>query len=180
MRLRHLLFPLALFAPAALRGQEVLESPGVFVGGIPFSLELAASPDVDTPYRVETSGGRLLAEGAVPAGGTATVADLAVTGRSELPVRVQLGAETLGVSAPYVPGWFSILPPVVAILLALALKEVVVSLVAGVWLGALAVAGFNPLAATWRVVDDFVVPALGDTGGQTQIVVFSLLLGGMV
>jgi Na+/H+ antiporter NhaC len=54
-------------------------------------------------------------------------------------------------------------------------------LVAGVWIGALAVSGFDPLAATWRVVDAFVVPALGDTAaGHTQIVVFSLLLGGMV
>ena len=36
------------------------------------------------------------------------------------------------------------------------------------------------MTAVWRVVDTFAVPAIGDTGGQTQIVVFSLLLGGMV
>jgi Na+/H+ antiporter NhaC len=58
---------------------------------------------------------------------------------------------------------------------------VVTALFAGVWLGAFAVAGFDPLAAVWRVVDTFAVPALGDVdGGHTQIVVFSLLLGGMV
>ncbi|MGI9628189.1 MAG: Na+/H+ antiporter NhaC family protein, partial [Longimicrobiales bacterium] len=35
--------------------------------------------------------------------------------------------------------------------------------------------------ATWRVIDQYVVPSLGDVdGGKTQIVVFSLLLGGMV
>ena len=47
----------------------------------------------------------------------------------------------------------------------------------GVWLGALAVAGFDPLAATWRVIDRFVVPAIGDIeGGHVQIIVFSLLV----
>jgi Na+/H+ antiporter NhaC len=70
---------------------------------------------------------------------------------------------------------------VIAIIMALVFREVVTALFAGVWLGALFVAGFNPINATWRLVDQFIVPSLGDTdGGHTQIVVFSLLLGGMV
>jgi Na+/H+ antiporter NhaC len=85
------------------------------------------------------------------------------------------------VSRPYAPGWFSLAPPVVAILLALLFKEVITALLAGVWLGALAVAGYNPLSAAWRTIDLYAVPALGDMdGGHTQIVVFSLLLGGLV
>ena len=43
-------------------------------------------------------------------------------------------------------------------------------------MGALAVAGWNPITGTWRLIDEFVVPALGDVdGGHTQIVVFSLV-----
>jgi Na+/H+ antiporter NhaC len=73
------------------------------------------------------------------------------------------------------------MPPLVAIALALAFKEVITALLAGIWLGTLAVAGYDPIQATWRLVDQYVVPSLGDTdGGKTQIVVFSLLLGGMV
>jgi Na+/H+ antiporter NhaC len=69
----------------------------------------------------------------------------------------------------------------VAIALALIFKEVITALFAGVWLGALAVAGWNPVSGTWRLIDTFVVPALGDVdAGHTQIVIFSLLLGGMV
>ena len=75
----------------------------------------------------------------------------------------------------------SILPPLLAIVLALIFKEVITALLAGIWLGALVVVVYNPLLATWRVVDLYVVPALGDTdGGHTQILVFSMLLGGMV
>ncbi len=76
-------------------------------------------------------------------------------------------------------GWMSIVPPLLAIVLALVFREVVISLFAGVWVGALWVAGYDPLAATLRVADTFVVPALADEY-HVQIVLFSLLLGGMV
>ena len=67
------------------------------------------------------------------------------------------------------------------IALALLFREVITALLAGVWLGALAVAGYNPLSALWRTIDSYIVPALGDVeGGHTQIVVFSFLLGGLV
>jgi len=168
-----------VFPPGQLSGQEITGSPMVFVGGIPFALDIA-DDGPPGPYRIETADGEIIAEGMLGGGQEERIDGLVVERRGDLPLRVALGFEVTEVSAPFVPGWFSLLPPLVAILLALIFREVVVSLFAGVWLGALAVAGFNPVAATWRVIDEFAVPALGDTGGQTQIVVFSLLLGGMV
>jgi Na+/H+ antiporter NhaC len=79
----------------------------------------------------------------------------------------------------WLPGWVSLLPPLIAIVLAIALKEVVASLFFGVWLGAFLFAGLNPLAAVWRTIDRFIVPALADAD-HISILVFSLLLGGMV
>ncbi|MEX0856215.1 MAG: Na+/H+ antiporter NhaC family protein, partial [Gemmatimonadota bacterium] len=161
-------------------GQEVVDAPRVILGGIPFALELQGAEEGDTPFRIETAAGSLLAQGVIGAGGSERITDLTVDNRSDLPLVAVVGPVETRVTAPYVPGWFSLLPPLVAIALALVFREVVISLFAGVWLGALALTGFNPVTATWRVVDEFAVPALGDTGGQTQIVVFSLLLGGMV
>jgi len=77
------------------------------------------------------------------------------------------------------PGWLSLLPPLVAIVLALAFREVVLSLFAGVWFGALIVANWNPLVASMISVDRFIVEGLADTD-KISIVVFSMLLGGMV
>jgi Na+/H+ antiporter NhaC len=109
------------------------------------------------------------------------VRDLVVEGRGELPLRIQIGEHVEEIRPTFAPGWFSLLPPLVAIGLALLFKEVIMALFAGVWLGALAVAGFNPVSAVWRTIDTFAVPALADMdGGHTQIIVFSLLLGGMV
>ncbi len=77
------------------------------------------------------------------------------------------------------PSWTSLLPPLVAIALALVFKEVVVSLFFGVWLGALLYTGFDPIAATMRTIDSLVTPALVDAD-HAAILIFSFLLAGMV
>jgi Na+/H+ antiporter NhaC len=84
-----------------------------------------------------------------------------------------------GESAAVVGTWFSLAPPLVAIALALLFREVVTALLAGVWLGALGLTGFDPLAATWRTIDTYIVPAIADAD-HASIIVFSMLLGGMV
>jgi Na+/H+ antiporter NhaC len=78
------------------------------------------------------------------------------------------------------PGWLSLLPPLAAIILALITREVVISLFAGIWLGALFTADWNPLTATLRTVDEYAVGALAGDADHVAIVVFTLLLGGMV
>ena len=171
---------LVLVSPK-LSAQHVADAPKVILGGVPFSVILAGAEDTATSYEILDAGGSVLASGSVEAQATVTVEGLVVTGRSDLPLEVRLGAVTETLDRPFAFGWFSLMPPVIAILMALIFREVVTALFAGIWLGALAVAGYHPLQALWRVVDSYVVPALSDSdGGHTQIVVFSLLLGGMV
>lgn len=76
-------------------------------------------------------------------------------------------------------GWWSVLPPVLAIGLALIFKDVILSLFLGVFVGALLLAGGNPFTAFARSIDGYLLPALADSDHAT-IVIFSLLLGGMV
>ncbi len=163
-----------------LEAQGVEEHPAVVMGGLPFALTLAGAPDESSWFEVRTADGTLLRSGAVDASQSLVVPDLVVESRADLPLEVRVGGATETVRPNYAPPWYSIVPPLVAILLALIFREVLAALFAGVWLGALAYTGFNPLLATWRTVDTFIVPALADDSGQTQIVVFSLLLGGMV
>ena len=172
---------LLLAAPAGSGAQEVVEAPRVVLSSVPFTIAVQGAPELSTLVEIRDAGGALLASGPVGPGDTREFRDIAVDSRHALPLQVRAGDSVTAISPPFAPGWFSILPPLVAILLALIFKEVITALVAGIWLGALAVAGYNPLLATWRVVDQYIVPALGNTdGGHTQIVVFSLLLGGMV
>lgn len=78
-----------------------------------------------------------------------------------------------------IPGILSILPPLLAILLALIMREVVVSLFAGVWLGAFLLYDYNLFGSILRVVDHFIINSINSTS-HIQIIVFSLLFGGMV
>ena len=84
------------------------------------------------------------------------------------------------------PLWMSILPPMVAIVMALLLKEVLSSLFLGVLTGAFLMAlygGSSPLASlsggVLRVVDTYIVGSLFDAD-HVKIIVFTLLIGGMV
>lgn len=84
------------------------------------------------------------------------------------------------------PLWMSILPPLVAILMALILKEVLSSLFLGVLTGTVIMAfygGYGPLEAfgsgLLRVVDTYIVGSLYDAD-HVRIIVFTLLIGGMV
>ena len=84
------------------------------------------------------------------------------------------------------PLWMSVLPPLVAIVMALLLKEVISSLFMGVLTGTFITAlyaGHSPEQALGggilRVVDTYVVGSLFDKDHVT-IIVFTLLIGGMV
>jgi Na+/H+ antiporter NhaC len=178
LRLAALVLLALIPAPAAT--QEVSDAPSVVLAGVPFQVTVAAGAE-PAAYEIRSANGSVLASGTVEALGSATATGLVVASRAELPLAVRIGETTQELQPTLTPGWFSLVPPLVAIAFALLFREVVTALFAGVWLGALAVAGFNPVAATWRVIDEFAVPALGDTdSGHVQIVIFSLLLGGMV
>ncbi len=84
------------------------------------------------------------------------------------------------------PLWMSILPPLVAIVMALLIKEVISSLFVGILTGTFLMAlygGASPVSALGggllRVVDTYVVNSLFDADHVT-IIVFTLIIGGMV
>jgi Na+/H+ antiporter NhaC len=83
-------------------------------------------------------------------------------------------------TVPVEPGWLSLLPPLLAILLALVFREVLLSLFAGIWLGALLLNGWDPFAATLRTVDQYILATVAEDADHVSILIFSLLLGGMV
>ena len=85
-----------------------------------------------------------------------------------------------------IPGWTSLLPPAIAIVIALAFRQVVPALVTGVWIGAWATYGFS-LRGLWDGLLDVpnvwvleaLVPPDGDSS-HMAIAIFTMLIGGMV
>ena len=56
-------------------------------------------------------------------------------------------------------GILSLLPPILAIVLAFTTKQVMVSLFAAIWLGATMVYGWNPVTGLRGAFSDFIFPA---------------------
>lgn len=77
------------------------------------------------------------------------------------------------------PGWFSIIPPLLAILLALIIRQVLVSLLAGIYVGAIFIYDFNPFIALLRLGDTIILNVLVDSD-HMYVIVFTLLIGGVV
>ena len=104
---------------------------------------------------------------------------------SASPVVGGLGVETMPLSGTKAPGFMSIVPPLVAVLMALLLKEVYVSLIlavlSGAWILALEQQGFpgGILSGLVSVMDRYVMGALYDRD-HLSVLVFSMLIGGMV
>ena len=78
-----------------------------------------------------------------------------------------------------IPGWLSLLPPLVAILLALLARQVLVALFVGVWLGTALLFNYNPFSGFLYALTDYIALAAADPD-KMSIIVFSLTLGGMV
>ncbi len=77
------------------------------------------------------------------------------------------------------PGIFTLLPPAIAILLALLTKDVFTSLLLGIFTSSLLLNLLRPLEAFLRSIDTYIIRALLSSD-KLSIVLFTLLLGAMV
>lgn len=76
------------------------------------------------------------------------------------------------------PSWVSILPPVLAIVLAVWTRQVYLSLGAGIWLGWTILEGWNPLAGLGSSVQG-AVAVLG-SAGNARVILFTLVIGALI
>jgi len=76
------------------------------------------------------------------------------------------------------PGWYSVLPPVIAIVLAIWSKQVILSLFAGIWMGHTLLNQFNPLTGITRALDG-VIDVFTDPG-DARVIIFTLLIGSLI
>ncbi len=80
-------------------------------------------------------------------------------------------------SDPISYGWLSILPPILAITLAIATRQVVLSLLVGVWSGWIIIRG-SFLGGTEAALDSLV--GVFAEGWQTKVILFTLLMGSLL
>ncbi len=75
-------------------------------------------------------------------------------------------------------GFWSILPPLLAIILALRTKQVYIALVFGIWFGWIIISNWNFLDGTIATIEGFV--AVFKSEGNTRTIMFSALVGALL
>ena len=173
------LFILLLLSSRAVLAEPSLSPPDVVLSGVPTQIAIE-SESVDASWRLRTPQGDLppverdgqwLFDGVVlDSSGTQTVTLIA-------------GGETLAsADIEVIPGWTAVLPPLIAIGLALLFRSVIPALFFGIWIGAWAVEGFSPLGVFTGVLASFqhyVLNAVADPD-HAAVMLFSFMIGGMV
>lgn len=82
-------------------------------------------------------------------------------------------------AAPHPFGWLSLVPPLVAIALAIATRRILLSLLIGIVVGAITLQHGNPIAGIQSACIDFLWEKLIDYE-KVQVYTFTLLMGGMI
>lgn len=176
---------LSAMTSPALANQESVSLPKVFLEGIPYDLTVssAGAPQAsslgvppklivnDRSYDAHKRGDNWVFLG--------VVAQDANTVQLRLMVNNTLASDG---SVPVIPGWVSILPPLLAIGMALLLRSVLPALMLGLWLGAWALEGMSLEGIFYGLFDSFevyVVNAVADRDHVT-IMLFTFMIAGMV
>ena len=176
---------LCAVAPIALGGEARLTTPKVFLEGIPYDLPVShtGASDASTLISVPTL---IVNERAYQAQRNEenwVFPKVIAQDTGTLTLRLMVDdVVNINVTVPVIPAWVSILPPLLAIGMALLLRSVLPALMLGLWLGAWALEGmsgkgiFTGLFASFEV---YVANAVADFDHAT-IMLFTFMIAGMV
>jgi len=140
---------------------QVIDIPNIALENIEFNITgsefpdsinsvkiLISSDDVTKEYFVEVSAGSFKEAINIPETGTFTI--------------LVEGYNVPSQSVRVIPGLLSIIPPLLAIILALIFRQVILSLIFGIYVGAVFIYDYNPLTGLLRLADKYVINAISD------------------
>ncbi|MDH3440273.1 MAG: Na+/H+ antiporter NhaC family protein, partial [Gammaproteobacteria bacterium] len=176
---RYLLPGILLFALAPVADALEISLPKIALQDIGTSISVS---EINPGSTVELSVGDRSYAAVADAQGEAAFAEIMISAIGTTEISARAGGETVSTSLRVLPGWVSITPPLIAIVIALLLRNVIPALLIGVWLGATLLRSVSVQGVFGGLLDGFevyVVHALANTE-HAQIILFSLMIGGMV
>ena len=156
-----------------------IETPAVALTGVEMSY---AVTDVSPGDAVSISVDGNSYEAVADDSGRAAFSEVAIAASGTMTVTAKAGGETASTGIRVIPGWVSVLPAIMAIVIALTLRNVIPALLLGLWIGATALQSFTLKGAGLGLLDTFQVfvrGALADSD-RASIVLFTMMIGGMV
>ncbi len=156
-----------------------IETPSVGLADVPLDYTVSGvSPGQSVELTVAGQSYRSTAD----ADGNATFGSVVVADSGKVTMTAVSGTQSASTDLRIIPGWVSILPAILAIVIALTLRNVIPALLLGLWVGATALQSFTLKGAGVGLLDSFQVfvrGALADAD-RASIILFTLMIGGMV
>ena len=156
-----------------------IETPAVGLTGVPLDYSVSGLSE-GTVAQLTVAGATWSAT--ADADGTAMFDGVLIEAAGTAVVTVSAGEETASSDLRVIPGWVSVLPAVLAIAIALTLRNVIPALLLGLWVGATALQSFTLQGAGRGLLDSFqvfVTSAIADFD-RASIILFTMMIGGMV
>ena len=175
---RYITFIGFLFISISSQAIEI-EMPQVALSNVAAEIKIS---DIEEKESIEIHfDGKYLNDIADQHGHVTFMAEFTSSGKHEVLI-TQAGSDSSIFNLRVIPGWISIVPPLLAILMALLLRNVIPALIAGIWFGAAALISFSPSGIFQGLLNGFqvyVVRALSNED-HAAIILFSMMIGGMV
>ncbi len=187
-KMLFLLWLIFLYGFSAADFQIMIDHPRIVLAGTPFNMSLSLTDSAGQKVAIDTAlefnGIYHFADEQIVPYQTVLFKDgqieitnaiFAESGLHE----INLQASQWHAEIRAIPGWLSLLPAFLAIILALVVRQVLVALFVGVWVGAAIIADYNPFYGFLTALTEYIAHAPADPD-KMSILIFSLMLGGMV
>ena len=156
-----------------------IEVPSIGLTNVPMDIAVTGAPPGDV---VSVAVGEENLWATADADGRAIVSDVTLQSVGAIAITATVDGDSTTTSLRVLPGWISLMPAFLAIIVALLIRNVVPALLLGLWLGATALQSFSPLGALKGLMDTFavfIVNALANSD-HAAVIAFSMMIGGMV
>lgn len=154
---------------------QKLEFPSIILSNVPFEVSWDDFSHASSETPIIISG---LEQGPLQITTNQGTKELSISGKVSLEY-VNNDGSIIQKNISPIPGWLSILPPLLAIVLALLTKEMLISLFAGIWVGVSIMFSYNPINGFLRSLDGYIIDTIANPGHAT-ILLFTFGFGGLI
>jgi len=156
-----------------------IETPSLGLTGVPMEITVTGATPGDV---VSVAVGDENMWGTADADGRAVASNITIESVGTVAITATVNGDSTTKDWRVLPGWISLMPALLAIAVALLIRNVVPALLLGLWLGATALQSFSPMGALKGLMDTvyvFIVAAVAEPD-HAKIIVFGMMIGGMV
>ncbi|MDX1515792.1 MAG: Na+/H+ antiporter NhaC family protein [Woeseiaceae bacterium] len=156
-----------------------IDTPPVGLTGVPLTVSVSGAPPASV---VDLAVGDESLRAVSDADGLARFDGIVIPERGSTVLAAHSDGDSATTTLRVIPGWVSVLPAVLAIVIALLFRNVIPALLLGLWFGATALTSFSSGGVFRGLLDSFqvyVAAAVADTE-RASIILFTMMIGGMV